>query len=178
MGLRDLVYRLYERRLVASLSPSVAPRHVGVMCDGNRRWARSAGLLDVSSGHSRPRGEPCCESGEATLGNGHGERPELCRATALRKSKYGNCKKKPSATKRVTQVACGHVTSIRPFWWRNAIIPSADWECSKVRAMELNVSNTRRSVQKLVVSQQQVPKEFLQTPSFGEYAGAIVLTVF
>ena len=33
---------------------AVAPgdtRHVGVMCDGNRRWARSAGLTDVSSGH-------------------------------------------------------------------------------------------------------------------------------
>jgi short-chain Z-isoprenyl diphosphate synthase len=51
MGVRDLVYRLYERRLEASLSPSAIPRHVGVMCDGNRRWARSAGLADVSSGH-------------------------------------------------------------------------------------------------------------------------------
>jgi short-chain Z-isoprenyl diphosphate synthase len=53
MDLRGLVYRLYERRLGASLSPSVAPRHVGVMCDGNRRWARSAGMLDVSSGHRK-----------------------------------------------------------------------------------------------------------------------------
>ena len=53
MGLRDLVYRLYEHRLEASLSPQAMPRHVGVMCDGNRRWARSAGLLDVSSGHQK-----------------------------------------------------------------------------------------------------------------------------
>jgi short-chain Z-isoprenyl diphosphate synthase len=53
MGLRDLAYRLYERRLEASLSPEAMPRHVGVMCDGNRRWARSAGLLDVSSGHQK-----------------------------------------------------------------------------------------------------------------------------
>ncbi|HXL16799.1 MAG TPA: isoprenyl transferase, partial [Streptosporangiaceae bacterium] len=37
MGLRDLVYLVYERRLESSLSPSAAPRHVGVMCDGNRR---------------------------------------------------------------------------------------------------------------------------------------------
>ena len=51
MGLRDLVYRVYEHRLEASLSPEAIPRHVGVMCDGNRRWARSAGLADVSSGH-------------------------------------------------------------------------------------------------------------------------------
>jgi short-chain Z-isoprenyl diphosphate synthase len=51
MGVRDLAYRLYERRIEASLSPQAIPRHVGVMCDGNRRWARSAGLADVSSGH-------------------------------------------------------------------------------------------------------------------------------
>jgi short-chain Z-isoprenyl diphosphate synthase len=51
MRLRGLVYRLYERRLEASLSPSDTPRHVGVMCDGNRRWARSAGYPDVSSGY-------------------------------------------------------------------------------------------------------------------------------
>ena len=51
MRIRDLIYRLYARRLEASLSPEAIPRHVGVMCDGNRRWARSAGLTDVSGGH-------------------------------------------------------------------------------------------------------------------------------
>jgi short-chain Z-isoprenyl diphosphate synthase len=51
MRVRDLAYRLYEHRIEASLSPQAIPRHVGVMCDGNRRWARSAGLADVSSGH-------------------------------------------------------------------------------------------------------------------------------
>ena len=51
MGVRDLVYRIYERRLESSLSPAAVPTHVGVMCDGNRRWARSAGFPDVSSGH-------------------------------------------------------------------------------------------------------------------------------
>jgi short-chain Z-isoprenyl diphosphate synthase len=51
MKVRGLAYRLYEHRIEASLSPQAIPRHVGVMCDGNRRWARSAGLADVSSGH-------------------------------------------------------------------------------------------------------------------------------
>jgi short-chain Z-isoprenyl diphosphate synthase len=51
MSIRDLVYRLYSRRLEARLSRQEIPRHVGVMCDGNRRWARSAGLTDVSYGH-------------------------------------------------------------------------------------------------------------------------------
>jgi short-chain Z-isoprenyl diphosphate synthase len=53
MRLRDLVYRLYERRLEASLSGHSVPRHVGVILDGNRRWARSVGLADVSSGHQK-----------------------------------------------------------------------------------------------------------------------------
>ena len=53
MGFRSLIYRLYARRLEDSLIPEAIPRHVGVMCDGNRRWARSAGLLDVSTGHQK-----------------------------------------------------------------------------------------------------------------------------
>jgi short-chain Z-isoprenyl diphosphate synthase len=53
MGLGDLAYRLYEHRLEASLTGKHVPRHVGVVLDGNRRWARSAGLDDVSSGHRK-----------------------------------------------------------------------------------------------------------------------------
>jgi short-chain Z-isoprenyl diphosphate synthase len=53
MRLRDLIYRLYERRLEASLSQASIPRHVGVILDGNRRWARSAGLAKASEGHQR-----------------------------------------------------------------------------------------------------------------------------
>jgi short-chain Z-isoprenyl diphosphate synthase len=48
---RDLVYGVYERRLVASLAGSPTPRHVGVILDGNRRWARAAGARDVARGH-------------------------------------------------------------------------------------------------------------------------------
>ena len=51
MKVRGLAYWLYEHRIEASLSPQAIPRHVGVMCDGNRRWARWAGLADVSGGH-------------------------------------------------------------------------------------------------------------------------------
>jgi short-chain Z-isoprenyl diphosphate synthase len=51
MKIRDLAYRLYASRLEASLSADAIPRHVGVMCDGNRRWARWAGLADVAGGH-------------------------------------------------------------------------------------------------------------------------------
>lgn len=50
MGLRAAIYSLYEARLRARLAGRPRPRHVGVVLDGNRRWARSAGF-DVSHGH-------------------------------------------------------------------------------------------------------------------------------
>jgi short-chain Z-isoprenyl diphosphate synthase len=45
------VYGVYERRLVRSLTDAEVPRHVGVILDGNRRWARAAGASDVAHGH-------------------------------------------------------------------------------------------------------------------------------
>jgi short-chain Z-isoprenyl diphosphate synthase len=51
MNLRDLVYSLYERRLTRKLAGRPMPGHVGVMCDGNRRWAREMGYVDPNDGH-------------------------------------------------------------------------------------------------------------------------------
>jgi short-chain Z-isoprenyl diphosphate synthase len=51
MGVRELVYGVYERRLARNLPAGPRPRHVGVILDGNRRWARAAGARDVSHGH-------------------------------------------------------------------------------------------------------------------------------
>jgi short-chain Z-isoprenyl diphosphate synthase len=43
MALSDLLYSLYERRLRADLDPDRTPHHVGVILDGNRRWAAAQG---------------------------------------------------------------------------------------------------------------------------------------
>ncbi|MFC5379407.1 isoprenyl transferase [Aquipuribacter nitratireducens] len=43
MGLRVLAYRAYQRVLRSRLAPSALPRHVGVIIDGNRRWAAAYG---------------------------------------------------------------------------------------------------------------------------------------
>jgi short-chain Z-isoprenyl diphosphate synthase len=46
------LYRLYERRLARSLDGTSLPRHIGVMLDGNRRWAKSFGET-AATGHRR-----------------------------------------------------------------------------------------------------------------------------
>ncbi len=51
MALRDLAYSLYERRLAASLAGRPLPAHIGVLVDGNRRWAREMGFVDATDGH-------------------------------------------------------------------------------------------------------------------------------
>jgi short-chain Z-isoprenyl diphosphate synthase len=51
--LKEPAYRVYEMRLRQELARSKTnlPRHVAVLCDGNRRWARDAGFDDVSYGY-------------------------------------------------------------------------------------------------------------------------------
>jgi short-chain Z-isoprenyl diphosphate synthase len=48
-GVRKVVYPLYEARMLRRM-PDNLPKHVGVMLDGNRRWARSVGR-DSAHGH-------------------------------------------------------------------------------------------------------------------------------
>jgi short-chain Z-isoprenyl diphosphate synthase len=52
MSLREVLYGAYERRLAAALPSDRLPKHVGVILDGNRRWARAAGI-GLASGHRR-----------------------------------------------------------------------------------------------------------------------------
>ena len=48
-GLRRVIYPAYESRLLRRL-PDNLPQHVGVMLDGNRRWAKAVGQ-DTAHGH-------------------------------------------------------------------------------------------------------------------------------
>ncbi|MBT2385759.1 isoprenyl transferase [Streptomyces sp. ISL-11] len=48
--LRDLVYRLYARRVEGRLDHTQVPKHIGVILDGNRRWARADGRT-TEQGH-------------------------------------------------------------------------------------------------------------------------------
>ena len=50
MPLRKLAVRLYRWRL-RQLAGGPLPRHIGLIIDGNRRWAKQAGLASPSDGH-------------------------------------------------------------------------------------------------------------------------------
>ncbi|GIE95318.1 (2Z,6E)-farnesyl diphosphate synthase [Paractinoplanes rishiriensis] len=45
------MYRIYARRLRSRLAGAALPRHVAMVMDGNRRWARQMGFDDPAVGH-------------------------------------------------------------------------------------------------------------------------------
>ncbi len=49
--LKELVYRVYERRLEAAVRRDPLPKHVGVVLDGNRRFAQKKGFRGPGAGH-------------------------------------------------------------------------------------------------------------------------------
>ena len=52
MDANNILYDLYERRLAGQVPVERVPSHVGVILDGNRRWAKSLGV-GASQGHKR-----------------------------------------------------------------------------------------------------------------------------
>ncbi|NBU92969.1 MAG: isoprenyl transferase [Actinobacteria bacterium] len=54
-AIKSLLYPLYERRLISQLDFAQTPHHVGVILDGNRRWAKAnpdeAGDTSTKRGH-------------------------------------------------------------------------------------------------------------------------------
>jgi len=53
VGVSSVLYPLYERRLTRAIRAGGAvPRHIGVILDGNRRWARQAGE-SAATGHRK-----------------------------------------------------------------------------------------------------------------------------
>lgn len=49
-GVRRVLYPAYEARLRSRLDSENLPQHIGVMLDGNRRWAKAVGR-DTAHGH-------------------------------------------------------------------------------------------------------------------------------
>ena len=51
--IRELLYGLYERQLERRVRSGVVPKHVGVILDGNRRFAKRMGYAQLTEGHRR-----------------------------------------------------------------------------------------------------------------------------
>jgi short-chain Z-isoprenyl diphosphate synthase len=49
--IKDLIYRLYENNLLSEVKSIPPPRHVGLILDGNRRYAIERGLKTITEGH-------------------------------------------------------------------------------------------------------------------------------
>ncbi len=45
------IYRLYEDRLLRQMDPERLPRHIGIILDGHRRYARAEGLADYEASY-------------------------------------------------------------------------------------------------------------------------------
>ena len=45
------IYRLYEDRLLRQMDPRKLPRHIGIILDGHRRYARAEGLVDYEASY-------------------------------------------------------------------------------------------------------------------------------
>ena len=50
--MRNLLYRLYERRIESDLAVADLPKHIAVMLDGNRRWAERRPGAKPAHGHA------------------------------------------------------------------------------------------------------------------------------
>lgn len=48
---RQLLYKVYEDRLLAGLDPARFPTHLGIILDGHRRYARTEGLATYSDSY-------------------------------------------------------------------------------------------------------------------------------
>jgi short-chain Z-isoprenyl diphosphate synthase len=73
--IKSALYPLYEKRLLAKLDLGRTPRHIAVILDGNRRWARENPSLngDTSSahGHRRWAKENPSLNGDTSSAHGH-----------------------------------------------------------------------------------------------------------
>ncbi|MBR5502964.1 MAG: di-trans,poly-cis-decaprenylcistransferase [Methanobrevibacter sp.] len=47
----QFLYKIYEKRLLKELDPNRMPKHVAIIMDGNRRYSRMQGNMEVIKGH-------------------------------------------------------------------------------------------------------------------------------
>jgi len=51
--IKDLIYRFYSNKLLSEVKSIPPPHHIGLILDGNRRYAIERGLKTITEGHKR-----------------------------------------------------------------------------------------------------------------------------
>ena len=52
----DFLYKIYEKRLLNELDPARMPKHVAIIMDGNRRYTRVQGNMEVTRSEKEVKG--------------------------------------------------------------------------------------------------------------------------
>lgn len=126
------LYALYTRRLRKQLAGTELPDHVGLIMDGNRRWARQQGLANPSFGHR--------------YGAEHAERVlSWCESLGIRYITVFLC-----STENLTNRADGEVTFLMDVVERLATDrlarPGARWRVHVAGAVDLLPASTARAL--------------------------------
>ncbi|MBI4641419.1 MAG: undecaprenyl diphosphate synthase family protein, partial [Candidatus Tectomicrobia bacterium] len=53
MRFLNLLYHLYTKRLLSEIKRHPVPQHIGLILDGNRRYARLMGFQNIIDGHEK-----------------------------------------------------------------------------------------------------------------------------
>lgn len=123
MNLTGPVYRLYEYYLHSQLDKDRAPRHVGIILDGNRRYARRHGLEVPWFGHQKgaakvmevlrilwEAGVKVCTLYAFSIENFQRNQDEVTEIMALAKDKFSEVVGNPDVHKHRVQIrAIGRV---------------------------------------------------------------------
>jgi short-chain Z-isoprenyl diphosphate synthase len=55
--IKDLIYRIYQNKLLSEVKSTPPPRHIGLILDGNRRFAIEKKLKTITEGHRMGAGK-------------------------------------------------------------------------------------------------------------------------
>lgn len=128
MNLSGPMYRLYEYMLFRQLNNEKAPRHVGIILDGNRRYAREVGLAVPWFGHHKgaqkvmevlkilwEAGVKACTIYAFSIENFARSKPEVTEIMALAKEKFAQVVGNPDVHRHKVRIkAIGRVDLLPP----------------------------------------------------------------
>lgn len=141
------IYRAYERRLLHGIRRGPVPDHVGVILDGNRRWAAAMGYRSAADGHRQ---------GAAKIDEllGWCQEVEIGIVTLWLLSTE-NLQRDPDELSALLDIIVGKVEQIAR---------DGHWKVRAVGAMELLPEDSHRRIQKAVEASRSFREDRAEDP--------------